>query len=512
MYGQPSLRQRHGGFQGADKDTMSNHNAASLSISLEPDSGVPAHRQIHEQIRLLIESRRLPIGARLSSSRRLAAELGVSRMTTQTALDSLLAEGYLVSAPRRGLFVAEHLPLSAAPDAASLPTHISARDSGRDIIRFESGAAVADFPNQAWRRCLRQSWLNPSLELMEGTLPGGYPPLRSAVADMLYSLRGLRCAPEHILITAGNRDALTLVLSTLRRLHPERSSVWLENPCYPPALNGLRGLGLNPKPLEVDSEGAQIPNVSGDPSQSTASLAALVTPARQYPLGHMMSARRRQQWLDHLAARSRNGDSLWLIEDDYDSEFIYEGRPQAPLSAADETGHSILLGSFSKSLFRSLRLGYIVAPPALIEPFRATQKTLGQAAALPLQPALHHFIDSGEFASHLRRMRRLYLDRRDQSLDMLHSAGLPLTPWPCRSGMHLIAELDHDSPIDDVQWAQQAETYHLHLDTLARHYWAEGQARHRGFLLGFSARDTTHQQRAMELLKQSLTAQARNLA
>lgn len=493
-----------------NKDRQSHHSAASLSISLEPGSGLSAHRQIHEQVRRLIESGRLHVGTRLPSSRRLAAELGVSRMTTQTALDSLLAEGYLVSAPRRGLFVAEHLPLSTAAQPADLPGPLSEGDSVHDIIRFESGAAVAEFPNQTWRRCLRQSWLNPSLELMEGTLPGGYPPLRSAIADMLYSLRGLRCAPEQILITAGNRDALTLVLNTLRRLHPERSSVWLENPCYPPILNGLHGLGLNPKPLAVDSEGAQIPDTPEDPSLSSDCLAALVTPARQYPLGHMMSARRRQQWLDHLGTHSQNGDPLWLIEDDYDSEFIYEGRPQAPLSAADETGHSILLGSFSKSLFRSLRLGYIVAPPALIEPLRATQKTLGQAAALPLQPVLHHFIDSGEFASHLRRMRRLYLERRNHLLHALQQADLPLSPWPCRSGMHLIAELDHDCPLDDVQWAQQAEALNLQLDTLARHDWAEDQTRHRGFLLGFSARDTTHQQRAMELLRHSLTAQVRS--
>lgn len=480
---------------------MPSHNAASLSISLESGSTLTAHAQIREQLRVLIESGRLASGTRLPSSRRLAAELGVSRMTTQTALDNLLAEGYVVSLPRRGLYVAEHLPLATAPlETTHTPTPEHAAASAA-WLRFESGAAVAHFPNQAWRRSLRESWLNPSTALMEGTLPGGYPPLRAAIANMLFSLRGLRCRPEQIIITAGNRDALTLVLNTLRHLHSERSGVWLENPCYPPVLNGLRGLGLQPAPLAVDVEGAQLP---ADASADGNALAALVTPARQYPLGHMMSAQRRQHWLDYLQTRADAGQPLWLIEDDYDSEFIYEGRPQPPLSAADETGHCILLGSFSKSLFRSLRLGYIVAPPALLEPLLDTQKALGQSAALPLQPVLSHFIHHGEFANHLRRMRRLYLERRNRLQEMLHQARLPLALWPCRSGMHLVAELDPaGSDIDAVQWARRAADRHLHLDTLSRHYWA-GDPTHKGFLLGFSARDSDDQAQAVERLRRSL--------
>ncbi|MCH8552477.1 MAG: PLP-dependent aminotransferase family protein [Natronospirillum sp.] len=474
------------------------HNAASLSISLEPEASRPAHRQIRDQLVALIESGRLGAGARLPSSRHLAQELGVSRMTTQTALDNLLAEGYVVSEPRRGIFVADHLPLATPPSDAHQKSPVTQESATTEWLHFASGASVADFPNQAWRRCLRESWLNPSPALMEGTLPSGYRPLRSAIADMLYALRGLRCGPEQILITAGNRDALTLVMSTLRRLHPARSGVWLENPCFPPILNGLRDMGLRPEPLPVDNEGAKLPEKETEPG----ALAALVTPARQYPLGRVMSTRRRQQWLDLVQTRAGSGQPLWLIEDDYDSEFVYEGRPQAPLSAADDTGHCILLGSFSKSLFKSLRLGYIVAPPALHGPLLDTQRTLGQAAALPLQPALHHFISSGEFAGHLRRMRRLYLERRNHLLDGLRQAGLPLTPWPCHSGMHLIAEIDADqSGLADQQWAQRAQRRKLRLDTISRHYW-QGKPTHQGFLLGFSAHDTDQQAAALELLSQ----------
>ncbi len=490
----------HAGPDGSEHPVQ--QDTACLAISIEPSSGLPAHRQISEQIRGLIESGRLRVGARLPSSRRLAAELGVSRMTTQTALDHLLAEGYLVSAPRRGLFVAEHLPLSASLVEADRPVPESVGNGAEHGWRFESGASVADFPNQSWRRALRRSWLNPSRELMEGARPGGYPPLRAAIADLVYSLRGLRCSPEQILVTAGNRDALTLVLNTLRRLYPERSSMWLENPCYPLVLNSLRGLGFDPSPLMVDGDGARLPGPSTGSGDSQSPLAALVTPARQYPLGRMMSTRRRQQWLDYLSRQSREKTPLWLIEDDYDSEFIYEGQAQAPLSASDESGRCILLGSFSKSVFRSLRLGYIVAPPALVDALLATQQQLGQAAALPLQPVLHHFIDSGDFSGHLRRMRRLYLSRRDALVTLLEQADLPLTPWPCRSGMHLIAELNPDCPMDDNEWARRAGAVDLKLDTLARHFWA-GEPYCRGFLLGFTARGEDYLQQAVQRLAQS---------
>lgn len=485
-------------------------SVASLTLSVDNTLATAAYQQIAEQLRHLIESRRLNSGDRLPSSRQLAKTLGVSRITAQSSYELLAAEGYVLSLPRRGLFVAERLPTIAPRPRPTPSVKTGARTpeaprKAAEPMRFDSGASVADFPNNWWRQCLRRSWLNPQPALLEGRLPGGDPGLKQAIAQYLHSVRGLHCQPEQILVTAGNRDALSTLFATLRRLQPptsQASTVWLENPCYPPLANGLRNMGLAMTPLSVDAEGACVP---GDIKPEARPMAALMTPARQYPLGMTMSPQRRQEWLAFCAEQQESKPPCYLVEDDYDSEFIYQGWPQAPLMASDTTQSTVLVGSFSKSLFKALRLGYIVAPMTLAKELLVTQQTLGSSASLPLQPALAAFLSSDHFGTHLRKMRRLYRQRRDHLVQALNAQNLPLDVQPPPGGMHLVASLNNG--LSDQAICQQAYQEGLTLTGLAQHYWSHthhDNANKQGLILGFTARDPTYHEQAITRLVRAM--------
>lgn len=453
------------------------HALASLTFHLEGAAG-PYYQQLIDQVKAGIRLTRLNPGDKLPSSRQLAVSLGVSRSTVARAYEALLAEGFLVSEAKRGLFVAPGARVllnSVHPPRRDLPVEPP------PVVVCDSGADVSAFPARDWAASMRRSWLKPDLQVLEGSYSGGYPPLKEAIADYLYRVRGVSCGAEQVFVTSGNRDALSILQHTLDA--QTAGAHWLlENPTYTPmrALLGNRASGLGA--LEVDAEGARLPPPSDSPQ------VAIITPNRQYPLGVSMSPTRRQAWLQAM----QKAPSLWLIEDDYDNEFVYQGRMGVPLIQADTQGRSFLLGSFSKVLFRGLRLGFVVVPHSQVERFRDSQQALGASASLPIQPVLTDFMRHGRFDRHLNRMRRHYRLKRDRLLGLLANHLRRWCDWQApHGGMHIRVMLKPDwlakrpTAVWDRQIAKDLMEINLRLEVLSDHYVAP-ETGVQGFLLGFS--------------------------
>ncbi|RDL45054.1 PLP-dependent aminotransferase family protein [Marinomonas piezotolerans] len=442
---------------------------ASLSFSLDPN-GPPRYLQLQQQLLAAIEQGRLVVGDKLPSSRILANSLGVSRSVVVQTYDQLIAEGVLISEPKRGVFVADMQRVAPT----SMPSVAS--DVVQPYEAFDSGIDVAAFPSKEWAASMRRAWLNPDANLLTGGFRFGYPALQRAVAAYLYALRGLECLPEQIIMTAGSRDALAL-LSHVLRSDTERWA--LESPTYPPIRASFSHLQVCHLP--VTQEGCLPPK--------DAHWAAVLTPCRQYPLGISYSSPVREQWLDALA-QGRG----YIIEDDYDNEFLYQGKMQVPLmQLAKRRGVAnervFYVGSFSKVLFRGLRMGFIVAPLAQLDRVLQSQQKLGLSASLPIQPVIADFMENGSFYRHLNRMRRHYRYKRDYLITLLEQYLQPWFEWEKPSGgMHIIARV-RPHWVAQAGWCEALEhgarQRNLKLMWLQQHYPNEDVAP-AGLVLGFS--------------------------
>ena len=440
-------------------------------ILLDAAQPEPLHRQLYDAIRAAIVSGRLPAGARLPSSRALASETGVSRVTVGVAFDQLSAEGYVEARTGSGTFVREGLPDDAlharrrrlqssqrtkqgaqvaAPvprvppalvQAHSLPVHQTAP------IAFLAGVPALDlFPAALWAKLSARRWRGAigdgSARLLNYGNPMGYYPLRRAIASYVGLVRGVRCEAEQVIVTAGAQQALDLAARVLLR---PGEPVWLEEPGYFGAKAAFEAIGATIIPVPVDAEGLN--SAAGEALDSTARL-AYVSPSHQFPLGVTLSMRRRLALLD-WAARAR----AWVIEDDYDGEFRYVGRPLASLqgldadrSAAGEqstvNGRVLYIGTFSKTLCPALRLGYLIVPPLLVDTFAAAKgAAVGHTASVE-QAVLTDFIEEGHYGRHVRRMRLVYAERQAA---LVAAASAHLTQWvdvrPSPAGMHLVGWL-----------------------------------------------------------------------
>jgi GntR family transcriptional regulator/MocR family aminotransferase len=413
-----------------------------LGMALDETAPEPLHRQLYGQIRTAILAGRLPPGAQLPSSRLLAAELGCARGTVLLAVDQLTAEGYVRSAGGSGTFVADELPddllsvrrAAAGRSGGAAPARLRLSRRAEALLALAArpvaaamGApfapgqpAIEHFPVELWARLLEQAWRLAEPGLLLASHPSGHPRLRTAIADYLRATRGLDCRPEEVVVTGGTQHAINLVA---RLVLDPGDPVWLEEPCYPGLRATLLAAGAATVPVPVDREGLSVAR-----GRALAPLArlAVATPSHQYPLGTVMSLPRRLELLRWAAEAE-----AWIVEDDYDSEYRYRGRPLEPLRLLDGAGRVIYVGTFSKVLFPTLRLGYLVAPPALAEAIGKSLTALEPVAAMVAQTALARFIAEGHFAVHLRRMRHLYAARQGALIEAarLHLAGsLALEP------------------------------------------------------------------------------------
>ncbi len=457
-------------------------------VLLDRRSPAPLYRQLYEGFRDAILERRLRAGQRIPSTRSLAAELNISRLPLLNAYEQLTAEGYFQSRTGSGTFVAR-VPSRGRPPTRSPLVVRGKRPVSRETDFLLAGEtdpwlggwgpfrvsepAVDRFPHQVWSRLVgrhaRAARRNPR-SLHYGD-PMGHRPFREAVAEYLRTARAVHCEAEQVMAVSGSQQALSLAA---RVLIDPGSSVWVEEPGYPGARAVLKLRGARLMPVPVDEEGLDVAaGVARCPDAS----AVYVTPSHQYPLGMVMSASRRLQLLEWA---SKSGS--WIIEDDYDSEYRYGSPPIASLQGLDRDSRVLYVGTFSKVLFPSLRLGYVVVPSDLVDRFAAVRDATDIFPPTFPQAVLADFIRRGHFARHLRRTRALYRERRDALVEALdEELGGVLSVVGDDAGMHLVAT--SDLLRDDREVSVRAARKGLWAMPLSSCYL--GTPPRRGLVLGF---------------------------
>jgi GntR family transcriptional regulator/MocR family aminotransferase len=435
------------------------HEAAFVLIHIEPRArGGALQEQVCAGIRRAILDGVLRPGARLPSSRALAADLGVSRTTTLLAYDQLHAEGYLSARHGSGTYVAEDLPdeiprtaglrLEPSRQRPALSRRGTALTSGIPVARripgppraFRLGVpALDEFPVRVWSQLASRRMASVTSVQLDYGGPAGVPALREAIAAHVQQARGTRCHPEQIYVVGGAQRGLDFICRLL--LDPGAAAV-VEEPGYPGAWTALTGAGATIVPVGVDSEGLRVESA---PRRRGAARLVYVTPSHQFPLGVAMSLSRRLALLEWARAAG-----AWVVEDDYDSEFRYGASPIPCLHGLDSDGRVIYVGSFSKSVFPALRLGFLIVPPDLQERLVAARRK----AADPQPPFLDQavmadFIAQGHFARHLRRMRAVYRERLQalaEGIERYCAGALALRP--VRTGLHAVADLEDVDAVD----------------------------------------------------------------
>ncbi|WP_050477997.1 PLP-dependent aminotransferase family protein [Herbaspirillum rhizosphaerae] len=473
------------------------HELLPLNLS----TGEPFYRQIYTRFRNAIADRLLKPGDRIPSARALAEELGVARGTIEAAYSLLSAEGYVETRGQAGTIVTLGLKpgLHAGPaqQEAAAPT-ARPRTAAAPVLHlptpqplpFQMGLPALDaFPRKLWSRLAARTIRATAHSDMTYPPYAGVAALRNEIATYLQLSRGVACTPEQVFVTSGYRETLQLITGALFK---GGDKVWTEDPGYLPTANALAQAGVTPVPVPVDGEGIRVElGVQAAPRAR----AAIVTPAHQSPLCVSLSLQRRFALLD-WAARA----NAWIVEDDYDGEYRYVGRPLPALQSLDRDGRVLYAGTFSKVLFPGIRLAYLVVPVSQIERFAAVSQTMFSGSPALTQSIVADFIADGHFARHVQRMRKLYGERRKiaaEGLDSLLGKYLRVDPQP--GGMHLILRMRgrrSDKPLADA----------MRKDGMYAHTLSQRTVRHQtqpGLLLGFTNIDSaaTMENLAQRMLK-----------
>ncbi len=488
-----------------------------MSVTLDRSAREPLHRQIYGAVRDAVVAGRLRPHDRVPSTRALAADLGVSRNTVLLAVTQLAAEGYLRGRPGAGTRVAPQPPddlvraeapsdpLGARPEEAARPA-IARRGARTALLSdgmprlglaprpFRHGTPALDrFPVDLWARLAARRAQRVSLEFLDHGEAFGYRPLREAIAAYVGTARGVHCDPAQVLVTSGAQQALTLAAQVL--LDPG-DAAWMEDPGY----LGMRGVltiaGARVVPVPVDAEGLDVAE-----GVRIAPRARLVytTPSHQFPLGVVMSRARRDALL-----RWARAAGAWIVEDDYESEYRFAGHPLPALHGLDPDGRVLYVGTFSKTVFPSLRIGYLIVPRDLIEPF-ARARAFAAGSASPLEQAvLADFIIDGHFARHVRRMRTLYAARQ-AALVALAERELRgrVTLRPAAAGLHLLGWLPagrSDAAVSAALAARGVEAPPLSM------YHVAPRAADGALLLGYAPLDEVALRQGVDVLRDVLGA------
>jgi GntR family transcriptional regulator/MocR family aminotransferase len=459
------------------------------SLGLDPNSPRSLQAQLSAQLRQLVQAGDLAAGESLPSTRELANDLRVSRNTVVAAYEMLVGEGYLEANLRIGFHVCHAaqafrtLPLS---ERTPREPKLSPRKPTEPVPFRPTQPDVRLFSLQIWNRHrTRALKRGASLLHYQSRFPVGLDELRQNVATYLRDSRGVHCQWQEVAITNGSQQALYLMGQLL--LKPG-FNVYMEDPGYPGARNAWSQAGATIVPVPVDEEGIRLPA-----NLSTNAALMYVTPSHQFPLGTCMSLARRLSLLQ--AARAA---VAWIIEDDYDAEFRYTSSPQPSLQSLDEHRRVIYMGSFSKTLFPALRLGYIVLPPSLVEPFARLKSIADDYSPLIDQATLSSFLESGAFYAHLRRCRRHYAERQEFFLKQVHRYGLPLRFPVIGRGMNLAGMLPEG--FSDRLWSNRLKAAGLDVPPLSR-YAVERSAP--GLLFGLTAFNTRAIQRGVATMAQT---------
>jgi len=455
-------------------------------------------RQIYEALKGQIEDRVYQTGQPLPSTRALAEEFGCSRTTVTTAYDQLLAEGFIETHQGRRACVARALRadhsarvLDKRPPKAGKLSEFAQRLArlarppvATAPVQFDfryGDIAAGDFPHRAWRRSLAKALAMSGSSRLRYHEPQGSPELRTALQTYLWRARSLRCEVDQIIVVNGTQQALDLCS---RLLLDVGDPFVIESPCYWAALHVFKGAGAVPHHVPVDNEGLQT-NALG---KIRSARLCYVTPSHQFPLGHVLSASRRDQLLRWAAAAG-----AYVIEDDYDSEYRYDIRPVPPLQAIDVSNQVIYLGTTSKTLSPLLRIGYVVVPPALIEVFRTAKQLADRHSPTAEQLALADLIQSGAYERHVRKIRRRNAQRRAALLSALSQQfGDEVEVQGSQAGLHVVAWFKSFGAAGEDAMANRARRAGVGIYPISGLYPDGGpadSARKAGFIFGYAALD-----------------------
>jgi len=480
-------------------------------LAVDRQLAKPLQNQIYDGYRAAIVERRLRSGQRVPSTRVLATELGVSRIPVLNAYAQLLAEGYLEARVGSGTVVSRSLPEQLGLARPSRTSVINSRSRPRPVSKsatslqrlgvvpwalrqgaFGVGQIAFDaFPFATWSRLIVRHSRNSERSNLHYGEAMGSQDLREAIATYLGAARGVRCDAQQIMVVSGSQQALEL---SARVLLDAGNRVWVEEPGYPLARHVLTMHAAQMVPVPVDAEGL---NVEEGIKRYRNARAAVVTPSHQYPLGVTMSASRRFQLLEWAEA-----SGAWILEDDYDSEYRYESKPIASLQGLDSNSRVIYIGTFSKVLFPSLRLGYIVIPPDLVDHFVAVRRAMDLGPPDFLQCVLADFISEGHFSRHIRRMRILYAERRNVLVESLKKEfGSSVQVRGGEAGMHLVITFSRRT--QDREMARIAARQHLWTLPLSTCY--SGTPVLEGLILGFASTPTEQIPSAVRKLRNILS-------
>ncbi len=480
------MRRRKGSSGNADHSEK-----GLLGISLSADQELSLAQRIYAAIREAIVKGRISPGQRLPSSRALADDLNVARGTVVESYEQLRVEGYVRTVrgsgtyvdkiPERFLHTSETIPIdvptgsvaSIADRTYDQPPSLVNFAQARSPRPFQPGLPPLDaFPRQVFARLWNEVVRSLTFEDLAYGDPGGYRPLRTAIASYLRTARAVQCEPEQVFVTNGAQHALGLAAHVLL---DSGERAWVENPGFRGAKAAFLKAGLRVVPVPVDDEGISV--VQGRELAPEARLAC-VTPSHQYPSGVTTSARRRLELIEWVSQ-----SNAWILEDDYDSEYRYDGAPLPSLHHLDAGGHVVYCGSFSKVLAPGLRAGYLVVPTPLIDAFRRIRSADDHHCSIALQIVLARFIQRGHYGRHLRRLRKLGLKRRNALIEAFekHLPGLELEGTG--GGLHALVRL----PVgyDDVALADRASSLDISLSPLSSYDLHDEPQR--GLVLGYAA-------------------------
>ena len=403
-----------------------------LTPVLDPGSSRPLYEQLYLQLRRDIESGALRSGEKLPSKRALSAHLKVSVVTVEGAYGQLLAEGYIRSEPKRGFYVSQMEAPPSAPAAPASPApEPAAGEAPPPLYDFSTNAVdTSRFPFSTWAKLMRQVLSAGDSRLLAALPPQGVPELREAIVRYLHDFRGISASPEQVVVGAGSEYLTSLLFQLLGR----EGGYAVEDPGYPKVWRLLSHQGALVCPIPLDEGGLRV-----DALRWSGARVAHVTPSHHFPLGIVMPIARRRELLAWAAERP----DRYIIEDDYDSEFRFSGRPIPALQSLDQEGRVVYLNTFAKSLAPSLRIGYMVLPPALAERFR--RDFLFYSSTVPSfeQYTLARFLEGGHFERHIARMRVEYRERKAVLTACVRELGIPGTLSGADAGLHMLLRVEN---------------------------------------------------------------------
>lgn len=438
-----------------------------LYFQLEKNKNIPLYEQLYEGIKNAIIKQQLTEGTKLPSKRQLADFFAISQTTVEQAYAQLLAEGYILSKPRVGYFVEaiDELPLTVQKKSlVAQPEHTTPFKLDFSLSKIDEDS----FPFDIWRKYARDLFDYPSKHLLQtGERQGEYS-LRTEIAHYLLQSRGIECSPEQIVIGSGTEQLLPMIL----RLFDYDAKLALENPGYSPIPRSqLQQLAV---PIPVDKDGLIIEVLE----KSHADL-VYVTPSHQFPTGAVLSATRRTQLLKWATQKQ----SRYIIEDDYDSEFRYIGKPIPALLGLDQNDKVIYMSTFTKSLMPSLRVAYFVLPPALLKKYQQNFTYYSSTVPRFDQQLLANFMRDGHFAKHLNRMRKIYRKKHDKLIDILKNHYPQIQVSGAAAGMHIVISFEHT--LTEPQLVDLARQAHIRILPLSNYSLTAEQTMHPTFLIGF---------------------------